>query len=47
MIARQQGLGEISGILTLGAEYLGMTCTVITMMHDGLCQKNQLKIKTN
>jgi len=24
-----------------------MTCTVITMMLDGLCQKHQLKIKTN
>jgi len=31
----------------LGVEYLGMTCTVVTMMLDGLCQKHQLKIKTN
>ena len=30
----------------LGVEYLGMTCTVITMMLDGLCRKHQLKIKT-
>ena len=31
----------------LGVEYLSMTCTVVTMMLDGLCQKHQLKIKTN
>ena len=30
----------------LGVEYLGMTCTVITLMLDGLCQKHQLKIKS-
>ena len=29
----------------LGVEYLGMTCTVITMMLDGLCRKHQLRIK--
>lgn len=30
---------------TLGVEYLGMTCTVITMMLDGLCRKYKLSIK--
>ena len=30
----------------LGVEYLGMTCTVITLMIDGFCRKYQLKIKT-
>jgi len=29
----------------LGVEYLGMTCTIITMMLDGLCRKRQLSIK--
>ena len=29
----------------LGVEYLGMTCTVITMMLDGLCRDHQLKIR--
>ena len=29
----------------LGVEYLGMTCTIITMMLDGLCRKHQLRIK--
>ena len=26
---------------------LGMTCTVITMILDGLCQKHQLRIKAS
>ena len=29
----------------LGVEYLGMTCTVVTMMLDGLCRDHQLKIR--
>jgi hypothetical protein len=29
----------------LGVEYLGMTCTIITMMLDGLCRQHQLRIK--
>ena len=29
----------------LGVEHLGMTCTVITMMLDGLCRDYQLKIR--
>jgi len=29
----------------LGVEYLGMTCTTITMMLDGLCRKHPLRIK--
>ena len=47
--AIQNGISErydsVSG-KKLGVEYLGMTCTVITMMLDGLCKKHQLKIKT-
>ena len=31
--------------LKLGVEYLGMTCTVITLMLDGLCNKHKLRIK--
>jgi len=48
--AIQNGISERYDSLSgkkLGVEYLGMTCTVITMMLDGLCQKHQLKIKTN
>ena len=30
----------------LGVEFLGMACTVITLMLDGLCQKYQLRIQT-
>ena len=29
----------------LGVEYLGMTCTVITMMLDGLCRKHKLQLR--
>ena len=29
----------------LGVSYLGMSCTVVTMMLDGLCQKYRLKVK--
>ena len=29
----------------LGVEYLGMTCTVITMMLDGLCSKHKLQLR--
>jgi len=47
--AIQNGISErydsVSG-KKVGVEYLGMTCTVITMMLDGLCKKHQLKIKT-
>ncbi len=28
----------------LGVEFLGMTCTIITMMLDGLCRNHQLKV---
>ena len=31
----------------LGVEYLGMTCTIITMMLDGLCRVHRLKLKDN
>jgi hypothetical protein len=31
----------------LGVEYLGMTCTIITMMLDGLCRHHRLKLKDN
>ena len=30
---------------TLGVEYLGMTCTLVTMMLDGLTRKYQLAVK--
>jgi len=46
--AIQNGISErydsVSG-KKLGVEYLGMTCTIITMMLDGLCRKHQLRIK--
>ena len=29
----------------LGVEYLGMTCTVVTMMLDGLCRDHHLKVR--
>ena len=29
----------------LGVEYLGMTCTVVAMMLDGLCSKFELKVR--
>ncbi len=29
----------------LGVEYLGMTCTVVTMMLDGLCRKHKLQLR--
>lgn len=29
----------------LGVEYLGMTCTVVTMMLDGLCRKHKLELR--
>jgi len=44
----QNGISErydsVSG-KKLGVEYLGMTCTIITMMLDGLCRKHQLRVK--
>jgi glycogen debranching enzyme len=30
---------------TLGVDFLGMTCTVVTMMLDGLCSRHSLKIR--
>jgi len=29
----------------LGVPWLGMTCTILTMMLEGLCQKHELRIK--
>ena len=29
----------------LGVEYLGMTCTIVTMMLDRLCRKHRLEIR--
>ncbi|MEI6534144.1 MAG: hypothetical protein WCN98_02300 [Verrucomicrobiaceae bacterium] len=46
--AMQNGISERYESLPgkkLGVEYLGMNCTAITMMLDGICQKHQLKIK--
>ena len=31
----------------LGVEYLGMTCTIITMTLDGLCSHHRLKLRDN
>ncbi len=45
--AIKHGISEhydsISG-KTLGVDFLGMTCTVVTMMLDGLCRKHTLKV---
>ena len=30
----------------LGVEFLGMTCTIVTMMLDGLCRKYELKVRS-
>jgi len=30
---------------TLGVDFLGMTCTVVTMMLDGLCRKHRLETR--
>lgn len=46
--AIKHGISEhydsISG-KTLGVDFLGMTCTVVTMMLDGLCRKHRLEIR--
>jgi putative isomerase len=46
--AIQNGISEhydsVSG-KALGVPYLGMTCSIITMMLDGLCRKHQLHLK--
>lgn len=46
--AIKNGISErydsISG-KALGVDYLGMTCTVATMMIDGLCKKYKLKVR--
>jgi glycogen debranching enzyme len=46
--ALKNGISErydsVSG-KALGVPWLGMTCTILTMMLDGLCQKHQLRIK--
>ncbi len=45
--AIKNGISErydsISG-KTLGVDFLGMTCTVVTMMLDGLCRKHKLEV---
>ena len=47
--AIKNGISErydsISG-KALGVEYLGMTCTIITMMLDGLCREHRLAIRS-
>lgn len=46
--AMTNGISERYDSLTgkkLGVEYLGMTCTTITMMLDGLCKEHRLKLK--
>jgi len=46
--AIKNGISErydsISG-KTLGVDFLGMTCTVVTMMLDGLCRKHPLEVR--
>jgi len=46
--AIKNGISErydsISG-KTLGVDFLGMTCTVVTMMLDGLCRKHKLEVR--
>ncbi len=46
--AMTNGISEHYDSMTgkkLGVEYLGMTCTVIAMMLDGLCKDHHLKLK--
>jgi len=46
--ALKNGISEHYDSVTgkaLGVPWLGMTCTIVTMMLDGLCQKHQLRIK--
>jgi hypothetical protein len=33
--------------LPLGVPYNGMTCTIVTMMLDGLSNRYKLKVKSN
>ena len=46
--AIQHGISEhydsMSG-KTLGVDFLGMTCTVVTMMLDGLCREHKLEVR--
>ena len=46
--AIENGISEhydsISG-KKLGVDFLGMTCTVVTMMFDGLCRKHKLEVR--
>ena len=46
--ALKNGISEHYDSVTgkpLGVSYLGMSCTVVTMMLDGLCEKYRLKVK--
>ena len=46
--AIENGISEHYDSVTgkpLGISYLGMSCTVVTMMLDGLCEKYRLKVK--
>jgi glycogen debranching enzyme len=46
--AMTNGISEHYDSITgkkLGVEYLGMTCTVVAMMLDGLCRKHVLKLR--
>ena len=48
--ALTNGISERYDSLTgkkLGVEYLGMTCTVVTMMLDGLCREHPLTLREN
>ena len=47
--ALKNGISEHYDSMTgaqLGVEYLGMTCTIVTMMLDGLCRDHDLKVRT-
>jgi len=46
--ALRNGISEDYDSVTgkaLGVPWLGMTCTIVTLMLDGLCHKHQLRIK--
>ncbi len=46
--AIKNGISEHYDSMTgakLGVPYLGMTCTIVTMMLDGLCKKHKLEVR--
>lgn len=48
MNAIKNGISQRCDSMTgskLGVPYLGMTCTIVTMMLDGLCRKHKLEVR--